>query len=628
MATKLYEVAKRLNVPDRELIDLLRKHGRALSSNAKLSPELERLAERLVNKNKQKAEPEKRVLKGGTIHKEPMTVAAVAKIAGVPVSDVIITLLKKGIAATINQLLPEETVVDLAGMYELTIVEKPKAATEEIEALSEEQAGEWKERLPVVVVIGHVDHGKTTLLDFIRKTRVASREKGGITQHLGAYEVPTKHGGIVFLDTPGHEAFSLIRVRGIKVADIAILIIAADDGIKPQTIEAISAAKDAEIPLVVAINKVDKVPPAQVEAVKNQLAQYELLPEDWGGQTVVMPISAKEGTGVDELLEVLVLQAQLMDLKANTTVPARGYVLESHLEKGRGPVATVICQHGTLRVGDYFAAGEATGRVSSLVDSNGKRVKEVGPSVPVQVAGLSQLAHSGDIFEVHPQKVIRKGAPTAQRADLLKRKAAQKGEADIDIIVKADNASSREAVVNALSRIKAKHASVSVIQSGIGDITESDVIFAEDTGALVYGFHVKVQPNATELLHKKDIKVKTYDIIYKLIEDVEALIEARKPIEMITKKVGEATVLKVFDIKNLGVIAGSVVNEGRFVKDGKVKVYRRKELVGEGAIKSLQRERRVVKEVHTGFECGFLVDGFDEWQVDDRVECYQEVPAS
>ncbi len=425
MATKLYDVAKRLRVSDRELIDLMRKRGHALTRTAKLSPELVRLAERMVNESKSSEEPEKRVLKGGTIHKEAMTVADLAQAAGVPVSDVIITLLKKGVAATINQLLPEERVVELAAEYELTIEEKPEAKTEEITALSEKEEGEWKERLPVVVIIGHVDHGKTTLLDYIRKTRVASREKGGITQHLGAYEVPTKQGSIVFLDTPGHEAFSLIRVRGIKVADIAIVIIAADDGIKPQTVEAITAAKNAGIPIVVAINKVDKVPPAQVETVKSQLSQYELVPEEWGGETIVMPISAKEGTGVDELLEVLVLQAQLMELKANTTVPARGYVLESHLEKGRGPVATVICQHGILRVGDYFAAGQATGRVSSLVDSFGKRVKQTGPSVPVQVAGLSQLAHSGDLFEVHPQKVIRKGVPTAERADLVKRQAAQ-----------------------------------------------------------------------------------------------------------------------------------------------------------------------------------------------------------
>lgn len=617
MAISLHKLSKQLGVSKQEIIDLLKEHGHTLKNIASIPPRMQELAEKLVEESKEPT----------IVYREPMTVADIAKYAKVPISEVIVTLLGKGIAATINQLLPEELVVELAQKYEIELHEKPKAAGEQIEELSEEQEGEWKERLPVVVVIGHVDHGKTTLLDFIRNTRVAAREKGGITQHLGAYEVPTKHGGIVFLDTPGHEAFSLIRVRGVKVADIAILIVAADDGIKPQTIEAINVAKNAGIPLVVAINKVDKVAPAQVESVKSQLAQYDLVPEDWGGNTVVVPISAKEGTGVDSLLEMLVLQSQLMDLKANMTVPARGYVLESHLEKGRGPVATVICQHGTLKVGDYFAAGEATGRVSSLVDSGGKRIKKAGPSVPVQVAGLSQIAHSGDVFEVHPQKVIKKGAPTAQRADLLKRKAGQKSDGDIDIIIKADNASSREAVVDALSRLKSGHGSISVIQSGIGDITESDVIFAEDTGALIYGFHVRVQPNATDLISKKDITVKTYDIIYKLIEDVEALLEARKPIEMITKKVGEATVLKVFDIKNLGVIAGSVVNEGRFVRNGKVIVYRDKQKVGEGPIKGLQRERRAVKEVHSGFECGFLVDGFDDWEVDDRVECYQEIPA-
>ncbi len=621
MALRLHTVAKQLGVSDTKLLTLFKEHGHDVSHDTELTPELIELAKKFVRTQKLK-----KAVTQGIIFKEPMTVGAVATAAGVPASDIIITLLRKGIVATINQLLPEETVIELASIYELPIEEKPKVGVEEIEVLSKEQTGEWKERLPVVVVIGHVDHGKTTLLDFIRKTRVASREKGGITQHLGAYEVPTNHGGIVFLDTPGHEAFSLIRVRGIKVADIAVLIIAADDGIKPQTIEAINAAKQAGIPMVVAINKIDKVSPAQVETVKSQLSQYELVPEEWGGETIVMPISAKDGTGVDELLEVLVLQAQLMDLKANNTVPARGYILESHLEKGRGPVATVLCLHGMLRVGDYFAAGETTGRVSSLVNSIGERVKEVGPSVPVQIAGLSGLAHSGDLFEVHPQRVIRKGVPSAQRADLLKRKAAQKGEGDLYVIVKADNASSREAVVDALSRITSPHGSVSVIQSGIGDITESDVIFAEDTGARIYGLHVKVQPNAVELIHKKNVFVKTFDIIYKLIEEVEELIESRKPVEMMLKKIGEATVLKVFDIKNLGIIAGSIVNDGRFVRDGKVIVYRGKVKVGEGKIKGLQRARKAVKEVHKGFECGFLVDGFDAWEVDDRVECYQEVP--
>lgn len=659
MAMRIYELAKKYNIPSKELVELLKDHGATVTSLGSVTPEVQALAEKILSKGKapekasetpetKQPEPQQKVIQtpietkpvlekkvekeleeGKVISLEPMTLATFAQIAGVAVSDVIITLLKKGTAATINQLLSVDSVSFLAQHYGLKIIKKEAALDSKIiGSISEKAAGQWIERLPIVVVIGHVDHGKTTLLDFIRKTRVAAREKGGITQHLGAYEVKTSKGSIVFLDTPGHEAFSLMRVRGIKVADIAIVIVAADDGIKPQTLEAIKAAKNAEIPIIVAINKIDKASPAQIEVVKGQLSREDLTPEEWGGQTVCMPISAKIGTGIDELLEVIVLQSQLMDLKANVTIPGRGYVLESKLEKGRGPVATVLCQHGILKIGDYFAAGEVTGRVSSLVDSDGKRVKQVGPSTPVQVAGFTALPQAGDIFEVHPQKVIKKGMPASQqRADLLRRKAGAAHETDIDIIIKADNASSREAIVDALSRLKSEFGALSIIQSGIGDITESDVMFAADTGALIYGLHVKIQPTAQELIQKHSVTVKNFNIIYKLIEDVQALQEAAKPIEMVTKKIGEATVLKVFDIKNLGIIAGSIVREGRFVRNGKVKIYRGRTLVGEGNIKGLQRERKAVKEVHSGFECGFLVEGFEDWQVDDRVECYQETPA-
>ena len=479
----------------------------------------------------------------------------------------------------------------------------------------------------MAVVIGHVDHGKTTLLDFIRKTRVAAKEKGGITQHLGAYEVKTAQGNLVFLDTPGHEAFSFMRARGIKVADIAILVVAADDGVMPQTVEAITRAKLAGIPIIVALNKMDKATPAQVETVKRQLAQHDLVPEEWGGPIPCMPISAKLGTGIDELLDVIVLQSQLMELKANLSVPARGFVLESKIEKGRGPVATVICQHGILRVGDYFIAGTTSGKVSSMVDSSGKRVQEAYPSVPVQVAGFAELPQAGDAFEVATQEEVKKRVVQGaeQRPDLFLKKTLS--EKEIPIIVKADNASSKEALLNALSKISSDHRTVTVVTAAVGDITESDVMLASDTGSFIYGFHTKPSANAAELAQKKAVVIKTFDIIYKLLEDISLLLEAGKPVKMITKKIGEASVLKVFDIKGLGIVAGAHVKTGRFVKDGKVIVWRGKSKAGEGTIKGLQRDRKAVKEVHAGFECAFLVDGFDTWEPDDRVECFQEVPA-
>jgi len=682
MAMRLYELSKKLGLTNKELIALLSEQGITLTSLASVSQEVQDLAHKLTQKSTpakkvsddkkseepvtapvkaekvqsvKVAEPAKKVAEAApkvvkpvappvekptktiapeplapdSIVIQPMTVGAFAGIANVLVSEVIIALLKKGIVAPVTHLLSEETVADLAKSYNLTPIAKTPTKEDRSILPSAQAEGEWRERLPIVVVIGHVDHGKTSLLDFIRKTRVAAREKGGITQHLGAYKVKTSQGAIVFLDTPGHEAFSLMRVRGIKVADIAVVIIAADDGIKPQTDEAIKAAQAADIPMIIAVNKVDKASPAQIEAVKTQLSQRGIVAEDWGGQAVVMPISAKTGQGVDALLEVLVLQSQIMELKANMSIPAQGYILESKIEKGRGPVATVICQHGTLKVGDYFVAGESVGRVSSMVDSLGERVISAEPSMPVQVAGLSQLAHAGDIFEVHNQKDIKKAASSTaqQRSDYLVRKAGISREADINILLKTDNVSSREAVSNALSRLSTEECTISIIQSGVGDITASDVLFAVDTKAMIYGFHVKVQPNAFKKEKKNDVKIKVFDIIYKLIEDLEAQLEARKPVKMITKKIGEAIVLKVFDIKNLGIIAGSQVKEGRCSKNCKVKIYRGRAMIGEGVVKGLQRDRKTVKEVHAGFECGLLIDGFNTFEPDDRIECFEEIPA-
>lgn len=567
----------------------------------------------------------------GAIPLVSMTVADFAQKAQKPLSEVIMTLLRQGIVAAKNQVITEKVVAQLAQTYELAVVQQTKVSPKETELVktSSSQEGTWQERLPIAVVIGHVDHGKTTLLDFIRKTRVAAKEKGGITQHLGAYEVKTAHGNIIFLDTPGHEAFSMMRVRGLKVADIAILVIAGDDGVMPQTVEAINRAKAVGLPIIIAINKIDKATPMQLETVKRQLAQHDLLPEDWGGQTVCIPISAKLGTGIDELLEVLSLQAQLLDLKANISVPAQGYVLESKLEKGRGPVATVICLQGILKVGDYFSAGVTSGKISSLTDYLGVSVKSALPAMPVSVAGFDAMPQAGDIFQVVSQETHKKGATEEQLAQgvVLNRKKSSTENA-INILLKADNASSREALINSIDKISAKlPRQFYIVASGIGNISESDVELAADTHSTIYGFHVKTSSNAQELLQRQRVIIKHFDIIYKLLEDLEAFAEAGKPIKMVSKKIGEATVLKVFDIKGLGIVAGAVVRTGRFIRDGKVIIWRGKHKVGEGSIKGLQRDKKSVKEVHAGFECGFLVDGFDTWLADDRVECYQEVPA-
>ncbi|MFA6066563.1 MAG: translation initiation factor IF-2 [Candidatus Babeliaceae bacterium] len=639
MTLRVYEFSKKHGIPSKDLISLLRNKGFEVASHMSILPsdaiaflELHvKQGSGALHKNTPTHQED--VLEeeldietpadSASIILEPMTVSGFAHAINKPVSEVIIALLKQGVMSTKNQILPEKVISQLAHLYSISLIEKPVEKKVSVHHAAVDQ-GEKVERQPVVVVIGHVDHGKTTLLDFIRKTRVAAREKGGITQHLGAYEAKTSQGNVVFLDTPGHEAFSLIRVRGLKVADIAILVVAADDGIMPQTIEAIKAARAVGLPIIVAINKVDKASPQQIESVKRGLGQYDLIPEEWGGQTICVPISAKTGQGVSELLDIIVLQSQLMELTASIDIPARGFILESKLEKGRGPVATVICQHGILKVGDNFVCGSVRGRVSSLIDSAGQRVDSVLPSIPASVAGFSELPQVGDLFEVVTGAEIKKShAALGQKVAPVRQVMHENA---LNIIIKADNVSSKEALLQSISKISGKtFKQFYVVASGVGSITESDIDLALDTKSLVYGLHVKVEPNAASLAQKMSLSIKLYDIIYKMLDDLQIVAERGRPIKKITKKIGEASILKVFDIKNLGIIAGAHVRSGRFSRDGKVVVWRGKYKVGEGAIKSLQRDKKSVKDVQAGFECAFMVDGFTDWVVDDRVECYLEV---
>lgn len=555
---------------------------------------------------------------------EPTLVTEFAAKIDTPVNEVILTLLKWGILANKNQVLNEESISRLATHYHLKLVKpvtakKPDSGKGQI-LLTE---GNFQERLPVVVVMGHVDHGKTTLLDFIRKTRVAAKEKGGITQHVGAYEAHTPHGNIVFLDTPGHEAFSKMRMRGVKVADIAIMVIAADDGIMPQTIEAIKHAKNMEVPIIVAINKIDKVDAARLEIVKRQLAQQDLLPEDWGGQIVVVPISAKEGKNIDQLLEMIILQAQMMELKADVSGSAKGYILESKFEKGRGAVATLLCQHGIVKIGDYFRCGGISGKVSSLVNSAGQRIMQAGPSIPVQVAGFDDLPEAGAYFEVVTKEQYLK--PPVEEKIVANRVFAN--EKATKLIIKTDANSSKEALLEAIEKLSKKsEKGFTIVHAGIGDVSESDVMLAADTGSRIITLHVKADQTITALALRNKVVIDSYFIIYKLLEALEEMAEKAKDIKMIRKKIGEANILKVFDIKNVGVIAGAYIKDGRFSKDGIVIAFRGNRKIGEGKITSLQRDKKTVKEVHSNFECAFMVDGITDWAIDDRVECYIEVP--
>lgn len=676
---RVYEFAKLLNVTNKELLSLLIKQGFDVKShmtalspeaieflNTKLKPSknIEQQEQKIItqqppSKSAQAPTPKKieipvesapkkeiidqkdQKISSGVEEKkslemsaqapeiilENMTVGQLAERLGKPASEVIIELLKQGVMCAKNQMLSEKQVGSIARHYGAIIkhqqLEKKSPTVQKVVTTGAHV------RKPIVVVIGHVDHGKTTLLDFIRKTRVASREKGGITQHLGAYEAQTSHGGLVFLDTPGHAAFKNIRGHGLNIADIAILVVAADDSVMPQTIEAIKTAQAAQVPIIVAINKMDKADPSRVEIVKRDLARYDLVPEEWGGQTICVPISAKTGTGVDNLLELIVLQSEVMDLRADEERTAEGFVLESKVEKGRGPVATIICRSGTLKVGDYFVAGSISGRVTSITNSYGQTIKSVGPSIPVQVAGFPELAQAGDIFKVIRESEYRKIKDSRVAAATLSLPQKMASGEGVRFIVKTDSTLTQEALIDSLAQLAEKNTqNFNIIATGVGDVTESDIMLASDTGSEILGLHVRMPALVSQEAQKYSVDVHLYDIIYKLLESLEERLASEAPVKMVAKKIGEAVIRKVFDIKNVGIIAGAYVREGRFTKDARVIVWRGKKKLGEGKIKGLERDRKSVKEVHAGFEFAFSNDGFNEWEIDDRVECFIDQPAA
>jgi len=554
-----------------------------------------------------------------------MSVGQLADSVGQPASEIILYLLREGVVCNKNQVLPERLIVEIAKHYEVELAEsiEEDSGVDEV-ILAQDAKAKQKKRAPIVVVVGHVDHGKTTLLDYIRKTRVAQREKGGITQHLGAYKVNTRHGEIVFLDTPGHEAFMMMRMRGVRVADVAILIVAADDGVMPQTIEAIKYAKEAKVPIIVAINKIDKSEPKRLEEIKTQLSRQDILVEDWGGDVVCVPISAKEGTGVDDLLEMINLQSEMLELKASTSGFGIGYILESKIEKGRGPVGTVILQHGIAKIGDYFVAGGIVGRINSIVDSSGAKIKELHPVNPALIAGFDEIPQAGDIFRIVSHDEYKKNRSEKPN----KFKLSQFGEVDsegaLNLIVKADTNSSKDALVAALEKVGAKeNKKISVIYAGVGSINESDVMLASTAQARVYGFGVKPEAQVQALAKRLKISIVCLPVIYHLLDDLKDLIKKTRKPKIVTKKTGEAVVLKVFHIKG-STVAGCSVKSGKILRGGKIVIYRDNKKIGEGVIQTLQREKRSMKEVAKDFECGIVSPDFSDYKEGDRIECFVE----
>ncbi|MBX3706912.1 MAG: translation initiation factor IF-2 [Pseudomonadales bacterium] len=566
-----------------------------------------------------------------------ITVGELASRMSVKAGEVIKTLMGMGVMATINQPVDQDTAI----LVVEELGHRPKAihadAMEKALERSLKITGEGAPRPPVVTVMGHVDHGKTSLLDYIRKTRVTSSEAGGITQHIGAYSVATPHGRITFIDTPGHAAFTAMRARGARATDIVILVVAADDGVMPQTIEAIQHARAAEVPIVVAINKID-LPSADPERVTNELVARGVVPENWGGDTQFVPVSALTGDGVEALLESVLLQAEILELRAVAEAPGRGVVIESRLDRGRGPVATVLVQNGTLRQGDVLIAGEYYGRVRAMFDETGGQVREAGPSVPVEVLGLSGTPGAGDEFSVaQDEKTARELAEfrkdksqehrlAAQQAAKLENMFASLGEGEkrvLKVVLKADVRGSLEAITQALSDLGNDEVSVNVLGSGVGGITETDANMAVTYGAAIFGFNVRADGAAKAIIEREGLDLRYYSIIYELLDDVKKVLSGMLSPEVREEILGVAEVRDVFRSPRYGQVAGCMVTEGQVFRNKPIRVLRDNVVIFEGELESLRRFKDDVSEVRAGMECGIGVRNYNDVRPGDLIEVFE-----
>jgi translation initiation factor IF-2 len=564
---------------------------------------------------------------------ESVTVAELAAAMRRKSGEVIKALLELGVMATLNEILDPTAAKLVADKFSFDV----EIRSIEGDVLEEEESDPslLKVRPPVVTVMGHVDHGKTSLLDAIRTTKVAEREFGGITQHIGAYQVETPHGKVTFLDTPGHEAFTAMRARGAQATDLVILVVAADDGVMPQTVEAINHARAANVPIVVAVNKIDK-PGADPDRVKRELANVGLVPEDWGGQTIFVHTSAKRGDGIPQLLEMMALQAEILELKANPGRAARGVIVEGRLDRGRGPVATALIQAGTLKDGDAVVVGSHAGRVRAMFSDRGKKVQKALPSDPVEILGLSGVPQAGDALQVvADERKARQIATVRAERDRLKAKAAARvtleelhkqivsGEVkELRLILKADVQGSVEALTESLERLSSDEVKLKVIHGSVGAVTESDVMLASASNAIVLGFNVKADPKAASQAQAEGVDVRSYNVIYDVINDVKAALSGMLEPEIREVVLGRAQVKQIFPVSKVGLVAGSSVLEGKIGRGSRVRVKRGETVVGEGTVSSLRRFKDDVREVLQGFECGIGVDGVKGLQPGDLIEAF------
>ena len=649
--TPVYELAKQYDLTTKELIALLEEHGvRVKNDMSSLDADTVALIEsEIVKPAKAVSTPEGTAedttaedttevssnTANGLRIEEGATVAHLAATLELQPSALIMQLMKLKVMANINQRLDYETLVMLGEHLNFEAVKSP-TLEEELLVETPDPPESLQPRAPVVTIMGHVDHGKTSLLDSIRQSNISESEAGNITQHIGAYHVTLEGGSVVFLDTPGHAAFTAMRARGAQVTDIVVLIVAADDGVMPQTVEAINHAKAAKVPIVVAINKID-VPGARPDYIKQQLTEHELVPEDWGGQTICVETSAVEGTGIDFLLEMLLLEAALLELKANPNKPARGVVIEAQVDKERGTVATVLVQSGTLRVGDVFISGRYSGRVRAMMDDLGKRLKEAGPSVPVEVLGFTGVPEAGDKFyAIESDRDARTISETRQDQYRTEKLGAnshvslenlfqqiQEGEIkELNVVLKGDVQGSVQAVASSLLELSADEVKINIIHQAVGGITETDILLASASDAIVVGFNVHPTTEAVQAKETEGIDVRTYNVIYELISYIRSAMEGLLDPEVREVVIGRAEVRELFKVPRLGFVAGSYVNWGRISYNQPLRVLRDNRLVHEGKVNSLRRFKDNVNEVQANYECGIGIETFADLQIGDVLECY------
>ncbi len=570
---------------------------------------------------------------------DAISVGDLSQRLGVKAGEIIKKLMSLGIMATVNQFVDIDSASLVAQEYDYEVENVAIHEDVLIEAgVDEGETDGLKPRAPVVTVMGHVDHGKTSLLDAIRKTNVVAGEAGGITQHIGAYHVHLDKGDVTFLDTPGHEAFTSMRARGAKVTDIVVLVVAADDGVMPQTIEAVNHAKAANVPIIVAVNKID-LPQADPERIKTELSKYELVPEDWGGETIFMEVSAKDGTNIKELLEMILLQSEVLELKASHDAPARGMIVEAKLDKGRGPVATVLIQNGSLKVGDAYVTGVNFGRVRAMISDWGKKIEEAGPSMPVEILGLSGVPEAGAGFVVVKDEATARQIATIRQNKSIEQSRTptakitledlydqiNKGETqELNLVVKADVHGSIEAIKDSLSKLSTDAVKINFIHSAVGGINEGDVMLAAASNAIVVGFNVRPETKARADAEKEDVDIRLYTVIYNLVDDVKNAMEGLLAPIIREEVIGRADVREVFRVSKVGNVAGCYVTDGKASRGAKVRLVRDNVIIFDGKLSSLKRFKEDAKEVQSGYECGMTIEGYNDMKVGDVIELYVE----